>query len=257
MGRIIALHSYKGGTGRTLLSINLAMIYANQGKGVCLIDLDFRSPSLYHAFKTSAPQRRSSYWFNDYLKGDVEIQNALVDVTGKYVEKGKLLLGLANPSTEAIRDIESMDRRWHMRALGRILSLKTSLIQDMGLDYVILDASSGLSFSAINAIVSADLVLVLMTTDPSGVKGTWRMTHELYELFDKKTFLIMNRVLMASTAQRALAKRLKKTHNPFVLDIIPCLCDVLEAGGTHMFTAQPDHPFMKKLEIIAVKIESS
>jgi len=32
MGKIIALHSYKGGTGKTLLSINLAASYVKKEK---------------------------------------------------------------------------------------------------------------------------------------------------------------------------------------------------------------------------------
>ena len=52
MGKIIAFHSYKGGTGKTLLSINLAATYAKNGKDVCLLDLDFRAPSLQARFKS-------------------------------------------------------------------------------------------------------------------------------------------------------------------------------------------------------------
>ena len=253
VGKIVALHSYKGGTGKTLLSINLAMIYANQGKKVCLIDMDFGSPSLCYAFKTNEVE----HWVNDYLNDVCDIKSVLIDLTQKYVGKGKFLVGFANPSTEAIRDIVSKDRKWEMRALGRLLSLKQSLLGKMGFDYVIFDTSSGVQYSSINSVVSADLVLIIMSTDPSDVKGTWRMTHELHDLFEKKTLLILNKVLVSSTTQRKIARRLKSTHNPPVLDMIPCLCDVLEAGGTHIFTTQPDHPLIRKLEIIATKIELS
>ena len=39
MGKIIAIHSYKGGTGKTSFSVNLAATYARRGKDVCLLDL--------------------------------------------------------------------------------------------------------------------------------------------------------------------------------------------------------------------------
>jgi MinD-like ATPase involved in chromosome partitioning or flagellar assembly len=51
MGKIIAVHSYKGGTGKTLLSTNLAATFARLGKKVCLFDLDFRAPSLFAILK--------------------------------------------------------------------------------------------------------------------------------------------------------------------------------------------------------------
>lgn len=50
---IITLHSYKGGTGKTLLSVNLAMNFADKGKRVCLLDLDLRAPSLSSTFKNN------------------------------------------------------------------------------------------------------------------------------------------------------------------------------------------------------------
>ena len=62
MRKIVAFHSYKGGTGKTLFSINLATTYANRGKKICLFDLDFRAPSLHAAFKTDG----SEYWLNPF-----------------------------------------------------------------------------------------------------------------------------------------------------------------------------------------------
>ena len=51
MSKIIAVHSYKGGTGKTLLSVNLAATFAKLGKKVALFDLDFRAPSLFSILK--------------------------------------------------------------------------------------------------------------------------------------------------------------------------------------------------------------
>ena len=183
MGKIIAVHSYKGGTGKTLMSINLATALVQRGKKVCLLDLDFRAPSLYAALKADG----SEYWLNDYLNGVCEIKRVLIDSTEKSgLNGGRLLLGLANPNTEAIRDMTAKDRKWEMRALGRLLALKNSLLNDMELDYIIFDTSPGLQYSSINAIVSADIILVVTTQDASDVLGTRRMVQELYDLFDKK-----------------------------------------------------------------------
>jgi len=58
--------------------------------------------------------------------------------------EGKLLVGLANPSTEAIRDMEAKDRKWEMEALGRLLALKTVLLKEQDFDYMFFDTSPGL-----------------------------------------------------------------------------------------------------------------
>ena len=256
MGKIIALHSYKGGTGKTLLSVNLAATYVKKGKNICLLDLDFRAPSLQAVFKTNA-----EYWLNDYLNGVCEIDKVLIDVTEKHGRSGKFFVALANPTTEAIREMSAKDRKWEMKALGRLLSLKTSLLNDMQLDYVIFDTSPGLQYSSINAIVSADLALVVSGMDISDIKGTQRMIDELYDLFEKKTGLVMNKVfaeiLQSKTHRADLAKQLMNSYNLPLIEMIPCFCDILKTGGTIIFASEnPEHPFIRTLERIATTIEN-
>jgi MinD-like ATPase involved in chromosome partitioning or flagellar assembly len=256
LGRIIAIHSYKGGTGKTLLTVNLAATFARLGKRVCVLDLDFRAPSLQSLFKLDG----ADYWLNDYLNGACEIGKVLIDYTPQCECSGEMLVGLANPATEALRDMSSKDRKWEMRALGRLLSLKNTLLNDMELDYLILDTSPGLQYSSINAIVSADVVLVVSTIDASDIEGTRRMTHELYDLFEKKAAVLMNKVpieFLSTPVDRAgVYKRFESTHTLPVLKVIPCFCDVLRAGGTKVFARdEPDHPFTEHLIEIAGKIE--
>jgi len=256
MSRIIAFHSYKGGTGKTLLSINLAAIYAKQRKSVCLFDLDFRAPSLHAAFASDGAE----CWLNEYLDGTCDIKRVLIDLSHQHGNGGKFYAGLANPATEAIRDMSAKDRKWEMRALGRLLSLRNSLLNDMHLDYLIFDTSPGLQYSSINAIVSADVVLVVTSLDTSDIKGTRRMTHELYDLFEKKTGILLNKVpaemLTSESQKKGLYRKLNNMHMLPILELIPCFCDILRAGGTQIFVEeQPDHPFTRTLEKIAKKIE--
>jgi MinD-like ATPase involved in chromosome partitioning or flagellar assembly len=39
MAKIVAVHSYKGGTGKTSMSVSLAATLAKGGKKVCVFDL--------------------------------------------------------------------------------------------------------------------------------------------------------------------------------------------------------------------------
>jgi septum site-determining protein MinD len=131
----------------------------------------------------------------------------------------------------------------------------------MHLDYLIFDTSPGLQYSSINAIVSADVVLVVTSLDTSDIKGTQRMTHELYDLFEKKTGILLNKVLTEAltteSQKRNLYERLHNIHTLPILEVIPCFCDILRAGGTQIFAEEkPDHPFTKTLEKIATKIEN-
>jgi len=256
MSKIIAVHSYKGGTGKTLLSVNLAATFAKAGKKVAIFDLDFRAPSLFAILKAEDAE----CWFNDYLNNVCDINKTLTDLSSRLTGGGKFYAGLANPSTEAIRDMSSKDRKWEMRALGRLLALKDSLLKDEGFDYLIFDTSPGLQYSSINAIVAADFVVVATTGDRSDVDGTKRMLKELYNLFEKKTGLVMNKVIdpSATTKKSEIANRVKTTYQVPMLGLVPCFCEILRAEGNLIFVQdKPDHPFTKILAEMARKIENN
>lgn len=255
MSKIIAVHSYKGGTGKTLMSVNLAATFAKQGKKVAIFDLDFRAPSLFAILKSE----NAETWFNDYLNNTCEINKVMIDLSAKIPGGGKFYAGLANPSTEAIRDMSAKDRKWEMRALGRLLSLRNTLLNEQKFDYLIFDTSPGLQYSSINAIVTADFVVVTTTGDRSDVNGTKRMLTELYNLFEKKTGLVINKVLDSSKSKSAeLAKKVKETYQVPLLGAVPCFCEILRAEGNFIFPQdKPDHPFTKLLAEMAAKIEQN
>ncbi len=256
MSKIIAVHSYKGGTGKTLLSVNLAATFAKAGKKVAIFDLDFRAPSLSVILK--APKLET--WFNDYLNNTSDIDQVLVDLSSRIHGNGKFMAGFANPSTEAIRDISSKDRKWEMRALGRLLSLRESLLKNQGFDYLFFDTSPGLQYSSINAIVAADFVVVATTGDRSDVDGTKRMLAELYNLFEKKTGLVLNKVLDPSATARKteMQNKVKMDYQVPLLGIVPCFCEVLRAEGNYIFAEdKPDHPFTRILIEMTRKIENN
>jgi septum site-determining protein MinD len=256
MNKIIAVHSYKGGTGKTLFSVNLAATLAKSGKKVAIFDLDFRAPSLFSILKAE----NTGTWLNDYLNNTADITKVLVDLSGRLNGKGKFFVGLANPSTEAIRDMSAKDRKWEMRALGRLLALRESLVRDQNFDYLVFDTSPGLQYSSINAIVAADFVVVATTGDRSDVDGTKRMLQELYNLFEKKTGLVLNKVLDPSaTAKKSeMSNKVKTVYHVPMLGIVPCFCEILRAEGNLIFVQdKPDHPFTKIIAEMARKIEAN
>jgi septum site-determining protein MinD len=252
MGKIIAVHSYKGGTGKTLLSVNLAAAFAKHGKKVCLFDLDFRAPSLSTIFKVE----NAECWLNDYLNGTCDINKVLINLDGN----DKFFVGLANPATEAIRDMSAKDRKWEMRALGRLLSLRNTLLNAEEFDYLIFDTSPGLQYSSINAIVTADFVVVATTADRSDVDGTRRMLRELYNLFEKKTGLVLNKMLDSASKSKKeeMHNKVKAIYQVPLLGLLPCFCEILRAEGNLIFVQdKPDHPFAKILDEMAKKIEDN
>lgn len=257
LGAMITIHSYKGGTGKTCVAISLAETFAMNGKKVCLADLDFRAPNVGFAFNIE----KAELWINDYLNGNCKIDDALFDLTQKYGNNGQLLIAPANSSTEAIREMSAKDRKWHMRALGKLLALRNLLLYEQDLDYLIFDAGSGIDYSSINAVVGAELELLVVTMDKAQIEGSKRMVAELYDLFDKKTGLLLNKVPIGKRSvtevEAQVTVEFGNLYNLPVLGVIPYFSELFETGVSSSFLKEnPTHLFTKILEEIAVRVDS-
>jgi MinD-like ATPase involved in chromosome partitioning or flagellar assembly len=103
-------------------------------------------------------------------------------------------------------------------------------------------------------------VIVATTGDRSDVDGTKRMLQELYNLFEKKTGLVLNKVLDSSaTAKKTeMSEKIKTVYHVPMLGIVPCFCEILRAEGNLIFVEdKPDHPFTKIIAEMARKIENN
>lgn len=245
----MSVHSYKGGTGKTLIAANLATLFAAKGKKTCLLDMDFLAPSLHSLLKTDEPD----HWLNDYLNGACMIDRVLKEFYDEGLKKGKLFVGFANPSTEAIREMSAKDRRWDMQALARLLSLRQCLLGELSFDYLILDTSPGLQFSSINAIAAADIALVVATLDASDLEGTLQMLHDLYGHFDKKTAVILNKISPNMPPSERM-KRIQNIFSPLKLVFnsnIACSCDIALSEKPCLCACEKQsHPFSGTLQEI-------
>lgn len=206
------VHSYRGGTGKTLLAINLAASYSKKEK-VCLLDYDFRAPSLHGMFDVPAPD----FWINDFLNGDCEIEEVLSEVFPN------LYVGLACPDPEAMREMVGKSRSWETEALNRTVSMK-NILTDMGFNKLIFDTPPGLAYSAINAVIASDVVALVMRMESLDILGTKEMVKGIYELLEKPSFVVVNMVLPSQ--QKALASIVGKIFGNQILGYIPCLCEV-------------------------------
>jgi hypothetical protein len=86
------------------------------------------------------------------------------------------------------------------------------------------------------------------------------MLKELYDIFEKKTELVLNKVLYNLSSKMETAKLQSKIKDMYpipMLGIIPCYCAVLKEEGNIIFSQEkPEHPFSKTLEKIANRIDN-
>jgi len=79
MSRIISIHSFRGGTGKSNTTANVAMLLAAEGRRVGVVDTDIQSPGIHILF--GVDQSTLDHSLNDYLWGRCRIEDAAHDVT--------------------------------------------------------------------------------------------------------------------------------------------------------------------------------
>jgi MinD-like ATPase involved in chromosome partitioning or flagellar assembly len=246
-------------------------MYANLGRNVCLLDLDVYAPSLY-AYFNKEPQ----VWLNDVLSGEAKIRDCLMDVSSELGTKGKLSLALSSPRKEDVYAFEALqDKKWQLAALRRFLGLKEELLSDMGFDYVLLDTSPGIHYWSINALVAADILILMSKYMNMDIEGTRKMVSNIYDAlgrFGSKSFVVLNRVegsgftfrdgipvpLYAVNEEKAKKRQddVKMTVALPVLASIPCYCDIQFDPHEFLFALkEPSHPFSKTLQAIGASID--
>ena len=206
MPKIIVFHSYKGGTGKTTLAANYAALLARKGFRVFLLDLDVYAPSLQSYFEIE-PER----WINDFLTGDAELNDAIVDLTSVLTAgndydnssssvhtsaNGKLWLGFSNPKKEEIYKLEG-GRQEKVQFLRRFIAMREQVFSNLKADYVIVDTSPGIRYWSINALAIADTLYLTLKAGDLDIAGTKKMVSEIYSSFTKfgaKPYLILNKV---------------------------------------------------------------
>ncbi|WP_321420404.1 P-loop NTPase [uncultured Methanomethylovorans sp.] len=221
MGVTVAVHSSKGGTGKTCISLNLAALLASDGNNVCLLDMDLKAPSLCTFFNLCP-----KWWLNEYLDGKCNIDSVLHEVSSQLGTNGKFAIGFSNPDINAIRTISNMERKWQAKALKFLLDAKKSLFQS-GIDVLILDTGPGLEFESVNAIAISDIVLSVMIPGNISYRSTEQLVKGVYKKLEKKYYLVEN---MSHNPSVYLSGK-KDVYGMPILVSIPCMCDVPLKNG--------------------------
>lgn len=247
MSKIIAIHSFRGGTGKSNLTANLAVAMALQEKRVAIVDTDLQSPGIHALFgidKTIAGKT-----LNDYLWNRSCIADTACDVTSHLaISQGKIFLIPSSINADEIAKILSE---------GYNVSLLNSgfqrLIKELELDYLFIDTHPGLSRETLLSIAISDLLIIILRPDRQDFQGTAVTVNIAHQLQVDEMMMVINK-----TPNRmdfaSLQQNVEKTYNVPVAGILPLSEDMAQLGSSGIFCLQyPDHPFTQTLQQLADK----
>lgn len=238
MSKIISIHSFRGGTGKSNTSANLATLMAARGMRVGVIDTDIQSPGVHVLFRLEPDQMHHT--LNDYLWGNCNIEQAAHDVTEKVgmnaSSKGRVFLV---PSSVKSRDIVRILREGY--DMGLLNDGFQRLIELMKLDVLIIDTHPGVGEETLLSIAMSDAMLLILRPDQQDFQGT-AVTVEVARQLDIPKMLLLVNKTPTSYDFGDVQKQVERSYDCTVAAVLPHSDEMMTLASSGVFVLRyPQH----------------
>ena len=195
----IAISGGKGGVGRSVIALNLAIGFAQRGATVGLIDAsqDLGSVELLCGL--------NSYWNLSHV---VQGSRQISDIVQTGPAGIRVLTGASC--------LVNTDIRQNSQRNGLLAQLKTF---EQELDWLIIDGSGGACAMTETFALAADDVLVVTTPEPTAVAEAYSSVKGLAKTAGPRLGLLVNQAESAQQAQRILDQLQNTAHSFLRIDL--------------------------------------
>ncbi|HZB95475.1 MAG TPA: MinD/ParA family protein [Herpetosiphonaceae bacterium] len=249
MAKIISVHSFRGGTGKSNTTANIASLIATRGQRVGVVDTDIQSPGIHILFGLDEDTMEHS--LNDYLYGKCEIKDAAYDVTpllGVPIS-GKVFLAPASVKSGEI--IQFLKEGYDPGVLNEGFQ---QLIEDLALDVLMIDTHPGLNEETLLSIAISDELVIILRPDQQDYQGTG-VTVEIARKLDVPELLLLVNKVPSSLDPERLKARVEQIYDSEVAGVVPHSDEMMALASAGIFALRfPDHPITVKLKEVANRL---
>ena len=251
MSKIISIHSFRGGTGKSNITANIAALLAMEGRRVGVVDTDIQSPGIHVLFGLAATSIERS--LNDYLWNRCQIEDTAHNVTANLGPNinGQIFL---IPSSVQADEIVNVLREGY--DVGLLTTGFRKLLTELKLDVLIIDTHPGLNEETLFSIAISHALAVIMRPDNQDYEGTG-VTVEVARSLDVPRMMLVVNKTPAAFDPAEVRTRIEQTYNCEVAAILPHSEEMMTMASGGIFTLQyPDHPMTGMLKEVAEKLIS-
>ena len=229
MAKIISVHSFRGGTGKSNTTANLATHLASTGQRVGVIDTDIQSPGIHVLFSLDPSEVGSS--LNDFLWGRCAIERAAYDVTARLGGRieGKLYL---IPSSLRTGEITRVLRDGY--DVSRLHDGLLALVRELSLDTLLIDTHPGLNEETLLSIAVSDALVIILRPDHQDYQGTGVTVEVARSLEVPKILLVVNKT-PAQFDHAEVKRRVEETYDCEVAAVVPHSDELMTLASAGVF----------------------
>jgi MinD-like ATPase involved in chromosome partitioning or flagellar assembly len=254
MSQIISVHSFRGGTGKSNLTANIAVAIASQGKRVGIVDTDIQSPGIHVIF--GLDEDKITHSLNDYLWGNCRLEQTAYDVTqdlktatGAAAIAGKIFLV---PSSLKAGEIAKVLREGF--DVGMLNDGFQELIERFKLDFLFIDTHPGLNEETLLSIAISDAMVVILRPDRQDFLGT-AVTLEVARKLDVPKLLLLVNKMPQAFDRDTIQQQVEANYSATVGGLFQENDEMLQLASNGIFCLHyPDHAFTQEVHKVAKKL---
>jgi len=242
MSKIISVHSFRGGTGKSNTTANISALLAMDGARVGVVDTDIASPGIHVLFNLDESEMVHS--LNDYLWGKCDIEEAAHDVTGHVGGeiKGQIFL---IPSSIKPGEIARILREGY--DVGLLNDGFRDVVDRLKLDYLLIDTHPGLNEETLLSIAISNALVIILRPDSQDYQGTAVTVDVAKKLDVPKMLMLVNKVPSQFDVDDVRA-RVEQTYEATVGAVLPHSDEMMTLASSGIFSVRfPDHPVTQGL----------